>query len=125
MARKDEVAMILAEIEKSRSRKPKRKVKPKRTPKAHSRSFGTGRHKPKRKPTKKMKAIRRTRVRADGKAIRRTRVFEQRYFIDKFKVDGDTEYEVFTVEVRGKRRKGEPPVTTKKQLIRKVQKLVR
>jgi hypothetical protein len=48
--------------------------------------------------------------------------FVQRYFIDKFQRNGDTEWEIFTIEVRGSRGK---PLKTKKQLIAKVRELVR
>ncbi len=49
--------------------------------------------------------------------------FVQRYFIDKFKRNGNVEWEIFTIEVRGTKR-GQP-VVTKKQMIAKVKEIVR
>jgi hypothetical protein len=49
--------------------------------------------------------------------------FVQRYFIDKFKRDGNVEWEIFTIEVRG--TKGGKPATTKRQMIAKVKEIIR
>lgn len=49
--------------------------------------------------------------------------FVQRYFIDKFQRNGATEWEIFTIEVRGTKRG--KPLKTKKQMIAKVRELVR
>lgn len=49
--------------------------------------------------------------------------FVQRYFIDKFKRNGNVEWEIFTIEVRGTKRG--KPVTTKKQMVAKVKEIVR
>lgn len=50
------------------------------------------------------------------------RQFVQRYYIDKFKRNGNNEWEIFTIEVRGTRGK---PVSTKKQLVAKVKEIVK
>lgn len=55
-------------------------------------------------------------------SIQRKR-FVQRYFIDKFKRNGNVEWEIFTIEVRGTKRG--KPLRTKKKMIAKVRELVR
>lgn len=49
--------------------------------------------------------------------------FVQRYFIDKFKRNGNIEWEIFTIEVRGT-KKGKP-LKSKRRMIAKVRELVR
>lgn len=72
----------------------------------------------KRMPKKKRKSV-------PGLTVRRSvpakggREFVQRYFIDKFKRNGNTEYEVWTVS-----SKGTPPLQTKKQVLTRVKSIV-
>lgn len=80
-----------------RTRKPSRRKSPARKPAAISPLKGTASTKQKR--------------------------FVQRYFIDKFKRNGNIEWEIFTIEVRGT-KKGKP-VKSKKKMIAKVRELVR
>lgn len=53
----------------------------------------------------------------------RQRMFVQRYYIDKFERNSDTEWEIFTIEVRGT-KKGKP-LQTKKKMIAKVKEITR
>lgn len=50
-------------------------------------------------------------------------MFVQRYYIDKFERNSDTEWEIFTIEVRGT-KKGKP-LQTKKKMIAKVKEITR
>jgi len=77
--------------------------------------------KPSKKRSPKLSAIR-SLTSMPHKRFVQTRRFEQRYFIDKFKRNGNTEWEIFTIEVRGT-KKGKP-MRTKKQMIAKVRELV-
>lgn len=78
------------------------------------------RRSPKKKPIVKRQPPRR---KLTSSRITKRQQFIQRYFIDKFKRDGQTEWEIFTIEVRGT-KKGEP-LKTKKKMIAKVKEIVR
>ena len=81
-----------------------------------------------KKPSKRISPRKKPTVISPPRGIRsltssRPRAFQQRYFIDKFKRNGNVEWEIFTIEVRGTKRG--KPLKTKKRMIAKVRELVR
>ncbi len=60
-------------------------------------------------------------VKAVPQSSMKKRMFVQRFFIDKFTRDGRPEWEVWTIRPAVK----EPPVRTKKEMLKKVEKIVK
>lgn len=75
-----------------------------------------------KKPSKRM-SLKRKPAAIKSLTSSKPRKFQQRYFIDKFKRNGNVEWEIFTIEVRGTKRG--KPLHTKKRMIAKVRELVR